>query len=384
MFEWHHKILNNELLLFVTERRLIMSVTKIGKEKFKIVVRLQDKKKQITISGSKFDAQLKELELRRELQQELKLRDNKCSLKSPDKFIYFSECMAVYKERGQWKPTVYNRLTKRMGKVELTNIWDELEAFVNYLKGAKTRKGKPFSSAYINRHIAQAKAAVKLAYRPLRKIDINYLEGFPLEKENNIKYRILSNDERIRLFNALPEFLRPLFYFACRVPCRISEMVNLKKENIDSARGVLVLEDGTTKNGNGRWLPIFKEFEDYINSLPDECDYIFHRFHRGRYWPLGYIDSKTGLVVPDISKYWNEACVDAKIDGFNFHKTRQQAAMQLLYDGWNTIEVMMVGGWLTHIAFKRYVHADQMMLLKRLGKWENDTSWYEELSPKST
>ncbi len=57
--------------------------------------------------------------------------------------------------------------------------------------------------------------------------------------------------------------------------------------------------------------------------------------------------------------------------------------MQMLYEDYREFEVMMIGGWKTHEAFHRYIQANEIMLKKRLGKWEPDTTWYKELAPKN-
>ncbi len=42
---------------------------------------------------------------------------------------------------------------------------------------------------------------------------------------------------------------------------------------------------------------------------------------------------------------------------------------------------MMIDGWKSYDAFRRYVHADEIMLQKRMGKWEEDDSWKHALKP---
>ncbi len=363
-----------------------MSVKNIGRNKWFIVVRLANKKREHTFEGSKLEAQARELELKNEIRTSIEASKVNSSLK-PRAYSTFGECLGAYEERSKWSPAVFMRLNEELGHCRLIDnetgegIWERLDDFVDNLRNSDSSTGDPFSPAYINRHIAQAKAAVKQAYRPLKKIPSNYLEGFPTEKENNIKYRILSNSERTQLYNELPDYLKPLFYYACRVPARVSELVNLTKKSIDTARGVFVLEDGSTKNGDGRWLPIFPEFEAYLKTIPKECDYVFYRKEDHGYLPLGYPSKSSGLVIANFKKAWYSACDRAFVEGYNFHKTRQQSSMQLLYDGWTELEVMMVGGWKSTIAFRRYVHANEMMLMKRLGKWENDTDWYRTLAP---
>jgi len=144
---------------------------------------------------------------------------------------------------------------------------------------------------------------------------------------------------------------------------------------------IIQLHDGTTKNGEGRWLPVYPEMREYFDNIPEDCPFLFFRKDRDEYRPLGYWVEKKKRYRPNIKTTWKTACKRANISGYNFHKTRQQAAMQLLYEGFTEMEVMKLGGWKTYDAFHRYVEADDMMLKKRMGLWELDTSWYEDLKP---
>ncbi len=108
---------------------------------------------------------------------------------------------------------------------------------------------------------------------------------------------------------------------------------------------MIQLTDGETRNGEGRWLPVFPEMLDYFNSIPEDCNYLFFREDKqSNFHPLGYWDEAKGRIKANIKTAWTAACRRAGISGYNYHKTRQQAAMQLLYDNFNTIEVKMIGG----------------------------------------
>jgi len=145
---------------------------------------------------------------------------------------------------------------------------------------------------------------------------------------------------------------------------------------------MIQLTDSETKNGEARWLPIFPEMRDYFKSIPEECPFLFFREDRpGKYHPLGYWNEEENRYKPSIKTGWNAACKRAETEDYNLHKTRQQAAMQLLYVGYTEMEVMKIGGWKTYEAFHRYVQADDIMLQKRMGLLELDTSWYDDLKP---
>jgi len=354
-----------------------MSIKKIETGRYKVVVRVwPNLKKEATVFGTLDDAKAKELELKHLLYEDRTATENSRSLK----FKTFGECLELYNQSRTWGDDKYNRLKQDLAHIQLPELWDALKSFVKHLQKQKTRNGKDFTPATINRHISIAKAAVNLAYKE-RKLESNILSGFPTIREDNKRYRILSNQEREALFNELVDYLKPMFYFASRVPCRAGELVNLKRSAYNPERGLIILEDGTTKNGQGRWLPVFPEMKEYFDTLPKESEYLFYRNENSRYLPLGYWSEKEKRVIPNFKKAWVGACERAEIKGYNVHKLRQQSAMQLLYDDFREFEVMMIGGWKSYDAFRRYVQADEVMLLKKLGKWENDDSWKQTLAP---
>lgn len=168
------------------------------------------------------------------------------------------------------------------------------------LKDEVTRLKGCYSNGSINRHIAMAKAADAQALID-GKIKKQYLQQYPTLKENNIHYRILSDDERERLWKKLPEWIKPLWYFSNRVPCRISEIINLKKENLHLSSGRIFLNGSLTKNGDARKLTIYPEMYEYFETLPDDCEWLFFRSHKGILKPLGY-KGKGSKLKPDIKK----------------------------------------------------------------------------------
>ncbi len=291
------------------------------------------------------------------------------------------DCLIVYKqdfqkidenkiEYNQLEKTrrnhIWNNLFDNMGNVFLPNAWASLERHVAWMKTKKNRYDKDFSIASINRIVDMAKAAVKLCYIKHnefgeRLIPENFLEGFEKEPEFNIRYKILSDDEIQKLHSNLPDYLQPLYYYACRVPARITELTNLKKFQINLFNRMIVLEDGTTKTGPGRWLPIFPETYEFFESvmhLPTE--YVFMKFVKSR--------NRYERILT-FHKAWASACEASGINPneYNFHKTRQQAAMEMLREGFSEMETMTIGGWRSREAFRRYVRMDEEMLKIKMG-----------------
>ena len=338
--------------------------------RYKLVIRTKNQKKEISIpDDNSYHYVQGEWLFPDPKMLEKKEADLKTRHSQKNNWTYFYEAIDYYVNHFYtgWGDSIIKNLRENIGHVDPSLIWRELQLYISSLK---------YSPATLNRHIAIAKTAVKKSYLA-GYLEKDYLNKFPTYKENNIKYRTLDSNEIENLNNELPQYLRPLFYFAIRVPCRISELVNLRKEQYNPFTGLITIKH--SKNGEERWLPVFEEFKEYLNNLHVDCPYIFYRVIEGKYKPLGYF--KNGYIIPNIQKQWSAACKRAGIEGYNFHKTRQQAAMQMLYDGFNELETMTVGGWRSYNAFRRYVQADEIMLLKKLGKWYGDSAWKKRIAP---
>jgi integrase len=79
------------------------------------------------------------------------------------------------------------------------------------------------------------------------------LEVLPTPACTSLGFRLF--EEADRLYEALPEHLRPVVWFALATGCRMSEILHLEWTRVDFDRRVTWLDPGTTKNGEGRGIP---------------------------------------------------------------------------------------------------------------------------------
>jgi len=70
------------------------------------------------------------------------------------------------------------------------------------------------------------------------------------------RVRFLSRQEADALLEALSAHLRPVVSFGLATGCRMSETLNLEWQRVDFDRRVAWLDHGTTKNGEGRGIPL--------------------------------------------------------------------------------------------------------------------------------
>jgi integrase len=164
--------------------------------------------------------------------------------------------------------------------------------------------------------------------------------------ENNVRRGFLTVEEYSRLRNELPDYLRPLFVIGFHVGCRRGELLNLRWSQVDLAARQIVLDPGTTKNGEGRTLPIYGEMSPILEmqravrdaSYPN-CDFVFQ------------ID---GRRIGDFRKAWATACKRVGLAGLHFHDLRRSAVRNMVNAGIAEKTAMHISGHKTRSVFDRY------------------------------
>ena len=73
-----------------------------------------------------------------------------------------------------------------------------------------------------------------------------------------------------RLQEALPAHLVPVIRYALATGCRMSEMLRLEWRRVDFNRRVAWLDPGTTKNGEGRGIPLNRDAVLALRSVQGE------------------------------------------------------------------------------------------------------------------
>ncbi|WP_394707590.1 tyrosine-type recombinase/integrase [Sedimenticola selenatireducens] len=78
-------------------------------------------------------------------------------------------------------------------------------------------------------------------------------------REPKRRIRFLTREQANGLLQAAPEHLAPVIRYALSTGCRMGEILNLEWRRVDFERQVAWLEPGTTKNGEGRGIPLNQE-----------------------------------------------------------------------------------------------------------------------------
>lgn len=212
-----------------------------------------------------------------------------------------------------------------------------IEAFKEWLRTERNLK-----NASINRYLEILSKMFNLG------IDNGNLSTNPVSKvkklqEDNHKIRFLTVEEEVRLYKALPEFLKPIVTVALHTGMRRGEILNLKWSNIDFDYGFIELLQ--TKSGKARKIPISEKLMEIFNNL--------HANTRSEYV---FINPETGLPYVDIKKSFNKAREAAGIKNFRFHDLRHTVATRLVEKGIDLLVVMDILGHSKIETTMRYAH----------------------------
>ncbi len=118
----------------------------------------------------------------------------------------------------------------------------------------------------------------------------------------------------------------------------------MRRWDVDLKNMRVWIPHGSTKNGRGQYKPIPPEMRAYFESIPADCDYVFHRRENGRYLSLG-----------DFKNAWYTCLHIAGIEDYRFHDLRHNACAYLIEVlGLPEYAVREIGNWKSPEMLSRY------------------------------
>jgi len=183
--------------------------------------------------------------------------------------------------------------------------------------------------------------------------EINPARGVKLLNPNNVRDRILSDEETAKLFvtaEGFDDFVRPLFHVLYHTGMRLGEALALEWADIEFDHQRIVIR--RSKTGEGRKVPL-------RDALADE----FIRWKsgaRGSRWvfPARYDTSKP---MQSIRKGWLRLCRSADVTDFRPHDLRHNFTSMLQAQGVSDSIIMSITGHKTHVMLHRYSHSNDQM-----------------------
>jgi integrase len=234
---------------------------------------------------------------------------------------------------------ILRKLKDHFGDVPLVNIQAEK------IEGYKASRKGFVKEATINRELAVLKTlftkAVLWGYAHK-----NPVKEVRLFKEERTPIRMLSAEEREKLFTASPDYLKPILLMALKTGMRHGEILNLKWSEVDLAHETISITH--TKSKKLRQIPIHSELDAALRQLPRISTTVFCD-DRGR--PL----NPQGKIRKD----FDDLKAAAGLPELTFHMLRHNFASELISKGADIRTVQEYMGHSSLRMLQRYAHVNK-------------------------
>jgi integrase len=218
-------------------------------------------------------------------------------------------------------------------------------------KEFKVKRCQGLAPATVDRFRATLQAAINHAARE---------HGFgapaiPHIKYSNQRVRFLTKEQQDRLLAAYPPHVQPIALMLCFQGCRTQEALQLKRNHLDLARGVVFFE--RTKTGEPRTVELHhrvkEALERWLHDVDHQEEYVFLTL-RARPW-ADTRDYKYPGGNP-LRKAPEAACklVDISPRWFTVHDWRHHFASRMVMAGVDLETIKRMGGWKSLRMLERY------------------------------
>jgi integrase len=175
----------------------------------------------------------------------------------------------------------------------------------------------------------------------------------------------------------LPDYLHAPLTFAYITGWRVkSEVMLLTADRVDLVAGIVRLDPGTTKSGEGRTFfmtaalkKVLTEQLDSLEALKQAGTISLYVFH--------YAD---GSRIKDFRKQWDAATEKADLPGKLLHDFRRTAVRNLERAGVPRSTAMAMVGHKTESIYRRYAIVDEQMHREAAAKLD---AWTDEQKVKA-
>jgi integrase len=222
---------------------------------------------------------------------------------------------------------------------------DRVSAYIRWRLEGKP----PAKPATIRNELAALTRMFTLGYRagkvPMRP-------AFPSIRVENTRSGFFEEETLAAVLEKLPDVLRPVIEFTYLTGWRIGEVRSLTWRQVDFKGGVVRLEPGTTKNGEGRIFPFAASPE--LASLLERQRHMTTAVERetGRIVP--WVFHRHGRPIRSFHVTWRKACAAAGYPGRYVHDLRRTAVREMERAGVPRSVAMKLSGHKTESIYRRY------------------------------
>jgi integrase len=213
-------------------------------------------------------------------------------------------------------------------------------------------------------------------------IDWGYLAVNPANKvklfseKDNLKERVLTEGEELRLLDASPAHMRPIILCGLHTGMRRGEILDLHWDHVDFDRREIRVD--RTKSGKTRFININGTLLSLLRRQRMEdpkSELVFPSF-------------RTGQPFVEVGKAFRRACKTASITGLRFHDLRHTFASRLVARGVDIITVKELLGHSSVRITERYTHSQNEQRRQAVRKLDDPTTiilshgWHAEADGK--
>jgi integrase len=184
-------------------------------------------------------------------------------------------------------------------------------------------------------------------------LQTNPVKGIKLLNPNNVRDRILSNEETARLFVAAEsadDFIRPLFHVLFHTGMRLGEALALEWADLEFEHKRIIIR--RSKSGEGRKIPLRPTLADELTRWKPSA--------QGSRWvfPARYDMSQP---MQSVRKGWTRFGQAAGVANLRPHDLRHNFTSVLQAKGVADSIIMAITGHKTHVMLHRYSHSNDTM-----------------------
>ncbi len=162
------------------------------------------------------------------------------------------------------------------------------------------QQAKNLSNASVNRSTSALRRMFRLALQDERLRTVPY---FPMLKEAPARSGFFEREQYEKLLVALPDYLRLPLAMGFYTGMRLSEVRNLRWEQVDFLNNAIALRAGETKNDQGRIIPIVPQLAAFLVEQharrQQGCPHVCFRLDR-----LG-----NAAKIGGFRKAWQSRCI---------------------------------------------------------------------------
>jgi excisionase family DNA binding protein len=273
--------------------------------------------------------------------QKLEVRTQKQKIKFKDFSKIYLNDYAMRKRSWMRTDNVYLKasLIPYFGQYELRKITQHcIEKFVQVRLESEAKKST------INRDLS----CLSMVFN--KAIEWGYLDEHPMARikrfpeKNNMRERILSEEEEELLMQHSSEHLKPIIQVAIHTGMRLGEILSLKWSQINLTTQKISVEN--TKSGKQRIVEINQELNDLLMQICNQSPYVFP-------------NPDTGKPLTTIKRSFRTACKRAGIEDLRFHDLRHTFGTRLIQKGVDIETVRDLMGHHSIVVTQRYLHTNE-------------------------